>query len=439
MDDEAAKRLHEEAEAVLKHNDRGQWTVPHPNLYPHQWLWDSCFISMGLRHLDIGRAQTELRSLLRGQWHNGMLAHLIFSGPSQRLSQRLSEGWANPNAPDNVTTSGFTQPPMLAEAVWQIGQKLKLPGRRSWFKEMLPPLVRHHSWIYEERDTGHGLAMLIHPYESGLDNTPSSISEVYKYAWPWWISLLEKTHLANISNLVRRDLRFVAAKQRMSNAEAIAYFSLAIRLRRQGFNIVDIRKKPRFAVEDLAFNSILIRANEQLRQIARIASWELSEKLISNMERSKKALELLWDETSGQYFSRSSISGQLIKEPTIATLLPLYSGTISKERADHLVDLLKRRRLFSTSWPVPSVPQTSSYFNPVKYWQGPTWINTNWLIVDGLKRSGYKTEAEVLKNRTLKMVAQARFADYFNPLSGQAMGASDFSWTAALTIDLLKA
>jgi glycogen debranching enzyme len=138
------------------------------------------------------------------------------------------------------------------------------------------------------------------------------------------------------------------------------------------------------------------------------------------------------------YFSRSLITGELIHKTTIASLLPLYSGAISKNRAQTIVGLLKRRSMFSTPWPVPSVPQTSSYFDPIKYWQGPTWVNTNWFLVNGLRRYAFEAEAKVLQTRTLKMVGKSGCVDYFNPLDGSAVGAPDFSWTAALTIDLLK-
>ncbi|MEK7561630.1 MAG: glycoside hydrolase, partial [Patescibacteria group bacterium] len=68
MDEEQQKELLRAAEEVLKTNDRGSFTVPAADLYPHQWLWDSCFVAIGLRHLDLERAQAELTSLLRGQW-----------------------------------------------------------------------------------------------------------------------------------------------------------------------------------------------------------------------------------------------------------------------------------------------------------------------------------------------------------------------------------
>lgn len=42
------------AKEILEMNNRGNYTQPAHGLYPHQWLWDSCFIAIGLRQ--IGRA-----------------------------------------------------------------------------------------------------------------------------------------------------------------------------------------------------------------------------------------------------------------------------------------------------------------------------------------------------------------------------------------------
>src|SRR3954462_8217554 len=94
------------AKAVLKQNDRVDYTVPAPDLYPHQWLWDSCFIAIGLRHLDLERAKSELVSLLRGQWHNGMLPNIIFrDDPQYRTDRNIWRSWLNPFAPDGVSTT----------------------------------------------------------------------------------------------------------------------------------------------------------------------------------------------------------------------------------------------------------------------------------------------------------------------------------------------
>jgi hypothetical protein len=442
MDQETESRLIDSASEVLKNNDRGGWTVPAGDLYPHQWLWDSCFIAIGLRHIDIVRAKTEIRSLLRGQWDNGMVPHIVFNNEPGYGRDRLGErGSLNPFAPNDVSTSGITQPPVIAEAVLRIGQKLKLTERRTWYKEMLGPLVRYHEWLYADRDPHkEGLVLLLHPYESGLDNSPPWVSELRKHSMPLWVTSVERLHLDGFLNRVRRDVKRkkLPPGQRISNTEALAFWSVMRRMQRKAYNTEAILSRSVFAVEDLAFNSIFIRANECLRQISKTAGHPLPQTLVDNMERSKTAIEELFDENSGYYFSRSFVSHKLIEEPTVASLLPLYSGAISKNHAAELVKKLKSPDQFALKWPVPSVPKSSAYFDPFKYWQGPSWVNTNWMIIDGLTRYGFGLEAKELEHRTLQMVAKSGMYEYFNPLNAKPAGAANFSWTAALTIDLIK-
>lgn len=429
-----------EAQKILKLNDRGIYTVPAGDLYPHQWLWDSCFIAIGLSHIDVMRAQTELSSLLRGQWQNGMLPNIIFADGDEYFRDReIWRSYVSPYSPNDVATSGLTQPPMLAEAVVRVGKKLKMPVRRAWYKKMLPHLVRYHEWIYAERNPhNEGLAILVHPYESGLDNSPPWISELWKHSMPWWVRAIQKAHLDNLINKVRRDTKHIPPGQRMSNIEAAAYWSALRRLRRRAYNSEAILSRPLFAVEDLAFNCILIRANTLLKEIAKVSGQSLPDELLAQMSATEAALEQLWDEQTGQYYSRSFISHKLIEEPTISGLLPLYAGTISKERATRLAELITSNKWFAAKWPLPTVPVNSPHFDPFKYWQGPTWINTNWLVIDGLKRNGFEKLAAELSEKTIRLIEENGLNEYFNPKTGEPAGAANFSWTAALTIDLLQ-
>jgi hypothetical protein len=122
-----ADELLNEAKAVLEVNRSEGYTVPAEGLYSHQWLWDSCFIAIGLSNYDIERAKKEILSILRGQWANGMLPHMIFAdGDEHRRDRNIWRSWLSPYAPDNVATSGITQPPILAEAIVKLGNKLKI-------------------------------------------------------------------------------------------------------------------------------------------------------------------------------------------------------------------------------------------------------------------------------------------------------------------------
>lgn len=431
--------LQKKAEEILKTNDRGSYTQPAHDLYPHQWYWDSCFTAIGLRHVDVKRARTEILSLLRGQWHNGMLPNIIFrSEPAYKLDRDSWRSWVNPFAPDGLATTGITQPPLLAEAVMRIGEKLAWPERRAWYKQIWPHLLAYHEWLYHERDPHkEGLVLQIHPWETGMDNTPPWMAELHEHQLSWWIRAIERFKIDKLITPFRRD-RSVPMDERFSTIEVLALFDVQRRLRRKRYDINRILDHGMFAIEDLAFNSIMLRANQLLQEIAKGIKKEVPARLLENMQRTERALEELWDPYSQQYYSRDFITHKLLKVPSVATLLPLYGGSITKERAATLVKQLENEQAFGPAYPVPSVPVNSFWFDPKKYWQGPTWVNMNWLIIDGLKRYGFDDFAEALRESTLEMVALSGFSEYFDPLTGEPAGGPNFSWTAALTIDLLN-
>ncbi len=424
---------------ILEKNRRGDYTIPAEGLYPHQWLWDSCFIAIGLAEYDLERAKKELLSLLRGQWSNGMLPHMIFAeGDKHKRDRNIWQSWRSPYAPDHLSTSGLTQPPMLAEAVVCIGEKMSPVERRSWYQDIYPALLAYHHWLYSERDPHQeGLILLIHPWESGLDNSPPWIDQLHMHSKPLWVTIIEKTKLDKVALLFRRDTSHVPPGQRLSNIDAILYFTIVQRLKRKNWDIERILSRSHFSVHDLAFNCIVIRANHHLKSISKTIGRTLPDELRENMLKTEVGLEKLWDGHNKEYFSQTFITRKLIKESTIATLLPLYAGTISKERAEELVHLLRSKQHFASTYPLPTVPQNSKWFKEFGYWQGPSWINTNWLICDGLRRYGYESEARHIEEMSIKMVAKHGPYEYFSPITGKPAGAKNFSWTASLILHMI--
>lgn len=435
----------EAARQVLSYNDQGTFTIPAHGLYPHQWLWDSCFTAIGIRHYDVERAQLEILSLLRGQWHNGMIPHVILNpNPRDERGKPLRNidlwrSWLNPNAPDDVSTSGITQPPMLAEAVVRIGEKLAWPERRVWYKKVYPALLAYHQWLFNERDPHHeGLVLQIHPWETGLDNTPPWMHELHEHLLPWWIRLLKKLQLDTVFGWFRSDRKYVSLDERESNVEALAVYDAQRRFRRKSYDFDRIIDHALFAIEDLSFNAIFIRANDHLKDIAKAIRQELPDDLSASINKSRQTFEELWDDYSSEYFSRDFVSHKLLKQSSIAALMPLYAGCISKDKAASIVKLLENEHRFGPAYPVPSAPLDSPWFRPHKYWRGPVWVNMNWMIIDGLRRYGYDDHAEALAESTLEMIEKSGFFEYFDPLDGTPAGADNFSWTAALAIDLSR-
>jgi hypothetical protein len=426
------------AQRVLKHNDEGSYTVPSKGLYPHQVLWDSCFVAIGRSHYDTDRAKLEVVRLLDSQWSNGMIPHIIFnSGNRYWWDRQIWRSWVSRLSPKKMSTSGVSQPPMLAEAIVRIGQKLSKADRLAWYRSVYPRLLRYHMWLSGERDPRReGLVVQLHPWETGLDTSPPCMVALHEKSWPRWLNIFDNPLIDKAGEFIRVDNKFVEKGERASNAEALALYFLLRKVRRARYNSTKILHNPSFAVQDLTYNCILIKANSLLIEIAGLLGEKLPNDLLAHIANSHAALESLWDEDSSEYYSREFTSNRLIKESSIASLMPLYAGSISKQRAAQLVKLLKDRTSFGLDYPVPSVPIDSPWFSSTRYWQGPTWINTNWFIINGLRRYGFNAEADSLTASTLNLVNQSGFYEYYGPTNGSAHGANNFSWTAGLIIDL---
>jgi glycogen debranching enzyme len=433
-------QLEQKALDVLKTNDLGGWTRPTAGLYPHQWLWDSCFISIGLSHVDTKRAQEEIRSLLKAQWKNGMIPHIIFSeAKGYHAGPALWKAHVSKNCPDEVSSTGISQPPLLAEAIVRIGNRLPPKERQEWYREVFPDIARFHEWLYRDRDPETtGLVTIVHPWESGLDNTPPWMEMLHNYAISKKLWVLEKSEKATrFIERFRKDTSVVPAEERMSTLDLFAIYELIKQLRGHKYDDKKILKKQNLLLIDLVFNSILIRANDLLAEIADEIDQPLPPLVERAHQRGISVLDTLWDSTSGQYYSADR-SREPIKVPTIATFLPLYAGKLPPERVKQLLEHLHDPQAFQADYGVPTTPLNSPYFKPHCYWQGPVWINMNWLIIDGLEHNGLHSEAKKLREKTLQLVNEHGMNEYFSPLDGSPAGSKDFSWTAALTLDLLK-
>ena len=434
--------LKSRAMTVIEGNRRGDWTCPSATLYPHQWLWDSCFIAIGLARYDAPRAAREVRALFRGQWSNGMLPHMIFNDRVKDIgSRRIWQSQHNPLAPRDVETSCVTQPPLAAIAVQRVADAMSAPDRRMFLAEFFPKLLAYHQWLYDERDPDScGLVTLIHPWECGLDTSPPWMRALARMPLPWWLRAVARLHLARVVRGLRNDTRYLPAAQRSSDDEGLRMLVLATRAKKHHFRLAEMPGRGSVLIQDLAFNAILAVANRALALIAEDLQSPLPAALAQHVERTDAALEeLLWDDAAGEYFSRNAVTGELIAVPTVATFLALWSGVPSPTRASRLIDLLQTRGSFWPSYPVPSVPIDAADFREAGYWKGPTWVNMNWMICEGLRNYARADLADELRARTLALVERSGFSEYFSALTGDGYGADDFSWTAALVIDLLEA
>ncbi|MEU6648632.1 hypothetical protein ABZ904_04080 [Streptomyces sp. NPDC046900] len=443
-----AGSLHVRAAQVLEDNWAGTSTVPSRRLYPHQWSWDSAFIAIGLRHISPLRAQTELETLLDAQWADGRIPHIVFN-PSVPLDAyfpspdfwRSSTAGRAAGAPRTVQTSGIVQPPVHALAAWLVHRSDPgLSRARGFLARVHPRLAAWHRYLLHRRDLGGGgLASVVHPWEQGMDNSPA------------WDAPLSRVTPAPARSFRRADLDHGAPEDRPTDLDYGRYVRLAADYRDGGYRDgaaaryrdgTEGRSSAgggAFAVEDPAFNALLIASEHALARIAR----ELGATGTARHARAERLtaalVDRLWDPAEGLFLCRDVCDGSLIPERSVSGLIPLLAPTLPRDIVAALVRTLRGPHfgLGGATRLVPSYDLLGEAFDPHRYWRGPAWFNTGWLVERGLRAHGDGASADGLREALLTTADATDFAEYVDPYTGEACGALGFSWTAALTLDLL--
>jgi Trehalase len=424
--------LVEKAKAVLEANWLGHATSPSPRLYPHQWSWDAACIAMGYASWSQERGEQELRSLFSGQWRNGVLPHIVFTDDGRYFpGPEFWETERSPDAPEHPRTSGIVQPPIHATAVLQVYRRGSDRRRASAFlEELFPRLRAWHEYLYRERcRNADGLAEIWHPWESGMDNSPL-----------WDDALARMTFDAtDVPPYQRVDDRIADAAERPSDDEYDRYVYLVGLFRELSYEPSRIREAVPFALQPVLFNSLLVRSNRDLAEIARVVGSD-PEPFETWADLTGGGLESLWDEEQALYVDYDVVAQERVDVGTAAGLAPLFAGVPSSRQAERMVEHLAGSRVAvgTTGWAVTSLAPNNPGFQPTRYWRGPVWPILNWVLQRGLERYGYSDEAEQLRQGVIELGRRAGFWEHYNPLTGRGHGGGQFAWTAALVLDLLQ-
>src|ERR671916_746634 len=322
------------AERVLRRNDMGGWTRAAPDLYPHQWSWDTGFIAVGLAHLDTGRAARELSSLFEHQWTNGKVPHIVFNPAAPPDSyfpgaEHWSSAGAFPDAPPAPPyTSALCQPPTHAIGalrVWELARERgETDAAGGFLREIYPRLFAWHRYLATARDPeGSGLVTIYHPWESGTDNSPR------------WDGALAAVEVGEMPTYPRYDLDHVDdPSERPASAEYDRYLWLVKLIKRAGCDERAIYRSHPFLVKDVLFSAILVAANEALLEIAEVveAPDEERELVEGWAGRGRRGLEKCWDEKLNLCLDYDLRADKPLRARTVAGFAPLIADRQSPER-----------------------------------------------------------------------------------------------------------
>ena len=420
---------------ILRDNSIGVTTKAAPALYPHQWSWDAAFNAIGLAVVDLPRARLELDSLLRGQWRNGMVPHIVFDphadgyfpGPDRWACAQFSA-----DAPRVVLTSGICQPPVHAIAAARIVEVAAADDASlSWAANVYPKLLAWHRYLACSRaDPGSGLITLFHGWESGMDNSPR-----------WDVPYSNVRPGPDLPAYTRQDTGHVAdASERPSDAEYDRYLWLIEEGKRAGYDPARLRQLGSFQVGDALFTAIFAAASDELAGLAvRLGAPEAAE--LRRYAAAARAAVLSRRRADGLAEDVDLRTGKRLPAETIAGFAPLIAGGLSARDREQLIGLLFGPRWAGhpeLRWPLPpSTSPCSVAFRRHGYWRGPVWPVMTWLLTWALRREGELAVADRLRAASLAQLSGGEFAEYYDPLDGGPLGSRHQSWTAAVALDWL--
>lgn len=311
------------------------------------------------------------------------------------LEQVQPDGMLPHMIPATAPPSGITQPPVAA---WACRRLLEVTQDRDFAAECLPPLVRCLDWMRENRDrNGNGLP------EWHIEGAP-----------------LCRCGESGLDNSPRFDAATL--------------------------------------LDAVDFSALLAHDFECAADIA--AALGRADTEAACRERcariSAAVNALLWSERHGLYLDRD-FEGNLSGVKAVSSFFPLLAEIPDAQRAARMVANLQDPAQFATPMPIPSVSVDDGRYCK-DMWRGPAWVNTNFIVLRGLRRCGFGPEADALREATLAGVRkwyerEGRLFEYYDSLdvtsprdldrkqrliSGEGIAPiSDYHWTAALTVALL--
>lgn len=400
--------ISERARDILITNDRGGYTVPTAGLYPYQWNWDSAVAALGFAQFDVERAWLEIETLFSGQWADGMVPHILFHKDDAGYFPG-PDVWG---CDGPIPSSGIIQPPIAATMARFVWEKDK-EGGQARMAALYPKMVKWHKWIMRWR-LHRGAVCTTHPWETGRDNAPD------------WDNTMARMDASDVGEYTRRDTSHVNSEDRPTKFDYDRYIKLVQIGRKVHWDQAALLQESPFRVADPTMTFTTLRAARDLIDIG-AALGEDTSSLSADVETLEAGVKVLWNDELGSFDSFDVQSGDWAGCVSNASYLCWYAGVENRQMLARLRDVMAR-----VPYPVPSNDPEAQTFDPRRYWRGPTWAVVNLLIGIGLEEMGHVKDAQTLAQKTGDLIAEHGFAEYFDPLNGNAAGGGTFTWTAAV-------
>ena len=310
----------EEAKKILLGNRKKGYTLPTNNkLYPAQWNWDSAFIALGYSYFKIDYAFEEIETLLEGQWDDGMVPHILFHDKDTSYFPNHTT-W---KCGKNIPSSGITQPPVLAIVLKKIIENNKFnDDQDSRILKIIKKIKKYHEWFIKFRDPNKtGLVSILHPWESGYDNSPI------------WDDAMNNISVDKELNYQRRDLEVSNSDERPLKIDYDRYVTIRDQFRDINYDPYKLYELSIFNVIDVGFNSLFLKANKDLVEL--LKKFKLNfEEIELFIAQSESEIIKLYNHDSDEFVSKDLNTNKDILIPSITNYFTCLLYTSPSPR-DH--------------------------------------------------------------------------------------------------------
>lgn len=369
--------------AIMERHWRAKgFTCPNGVTYPWLWLWDSCFHSIIWSHLgNPERAVLELETALSSQDSDGFIPHLAYLDGSDSHSDFWGRG----------ATSSITQPPIYGHVVAELTRRnVEVP------RTLQEQAARGLRFLIEERRRSEsGLIELVHPWESGCDDSPR------------WDDLMAPDSSTDGPDPYDKD-RWFARK-----GELLA----SIRRSESGAPL----SNPEFAVGSVAISAITAFCAAELAAVTGDGELDAMGRELAGQLRGRWSPELRTWVDDGPTATGSG------RTRTLEGLLPLLVET-DQAVIDEVVEALTPGGGFAGEFGLWQVHPDEPRFARGTYWRGPGWPQLDYLVWLALERVGQRELALDLARRTRRGAKASGFAEYWDADTADPGGAVPQSW-----------
>lgn len=381
------------------------YAVPNAATYPHQWLWDSCFHAVVWAAAGRGaEAVAELRCALAHQGPDGFVPHMTY--------------WSDPEAATGFwgrrLTSCLTQPPMYGHALAALDRYgVAVPD------DLIDAAHRGLAHLLgARRHGGAGGVRIVHPWESGCDDSPR---------WDGWCptSWSPSAWRVTKGSLVVALAALVdVGGTAMDGVEPVGDPVPAT------LDAEQVRQLP-FAVEPAGFNALVAFNARELASLGRRPTADAM--LMAAADELAGVLARRWDPKALTWVDVDPSGATTSAVRTLDALLGALVVNDSEQCAAAVAQFTDAASFGAPFGPRGVHPHEPSC-DPDTYWRGPAWPQLGYLAWLAARRCGADAVADGVGAALVAGAHQSGWAEYWNPETGSGGGAAPQSWTGVAAV-----